>query len=142
MLRAGCIAFAQVVLLALAARGADATTPLDATQRNAPFAAGASVQPPLIAPEKAESVQEKRVEKKTVDRKPATLGTQRAAIEVQEAQPKTIREKTTARPQTVEQPKSDFDHREAAISTAADTKQPPLVSKYQDSLSAASARCS
>ena len=139
MLRAGCIAFAQVFFLILAARGADATTPVDYTQRNSPYAPGATVHPPTIAPEKAEAVQEKRVDKKTVEKKPAAVGEKLAAIDVLETQPKNVREKDSRRPQTIEPPKSDFDHREAAITTAADTRKPPLVSKYQDGLTSASA---
>ena len=50
-----------------------------------------------------------------------------------------VREKQSHRVEPVEVPRSAFDHRTATISTGGDTKQPPLVRKYQDSLVAASA---
>jgi hypothetical protein len=123
----------------LAARGADATTPVDYTQRNDTFAPAATVTPEKQGLKRADSVQEKRVEKNTIEKQPAAVGDRRAAINVEEAREKNVREKQSSRPATVEPPRSVFDHREAAITTAADTRKPPVVAKYQDSLAAASA---
>src|SRR4051794_19628318 len=124
---------------ATAVRAADATTPIDFTQRNAPFAPAGSVTPDKKTPETNSSVQDKRVEKNVVDKKPAAVGDRRAGIDVSEARDKNIREKDSHRPEKLDQPMSNFDHREAPISTSADTKKPQMVAKYQDDLTAANA---
>jgi hypothetical protein len=125
--------------LVSAACGADATTPVDYTQRNTPFAPAATVTPEKKELPRADAVQDKRVEKTTVDKKPAAVGDRRAPITVEETQEKNVREKNSSRPEKIEQPMSAFNHRDATITTAADTKKPPTVAKYQDSLAAASA---
>ena len=122
-----------------AARGADATAPVDYTQRNAPFAPAATVTPEKKELPRDGAVQDKRFEKTTIDKQNAAVGDRRAAITVGETRDKNIREKTSSRPETVEQSMNAFNHREASITTAGDTKKPPLVSKYQDKLVAASA---
>jgi len=119
-------------------RAADSTQPVDLTQRNDPFAPAATIAPEKKDLSRADAVQDKRVEKTTLDKKPAALGDRRAAISVEVARDKNIREKDSHRPETVEQPMNAFNHRDAAITTASDTKKPPLVAKYQDSLAAAS----
>jgi hypothetical protein len=121
-----------------ASRGADATAPVDYTQRNQPFAPGATVTPEKKELPRDDTVQDKRVEKTTIEKQNAAVGDRRAAIPIEEARNKYIREKNSSRPEAVEQPMNAFNHREATITTASDTKKPPLVSKYQDSLAAAS----
>jgi hypothetical protein len=123
----------------LPARASDATKPVDYTQRNDPFAPAATITPEKKELPRADAIQDKRVEKTTIDKQPAAIGDRRAAIDVQETREKKVREKNSLRPETVEQPMSAFNHREATITTAADTKKPPTVAKYQDSLTAASA---
>jgi hypothetical protein len=125
--------------LVTAACAADATTPIDYRQRNEPYAPGESLDLQKKTPEKNSSVQDKRVDKTTVEKKVSPLGDRSAPIDLKETRPKQIREKDSHRPETVEQPKSRFDHRPAAISTAGDVTKPPTVAKYQDSLTAASA---
>lgn len=120
-------------------RAADATTPVDYTQRNAPFAPAASVTPAKKDLQRDEVVQDKRVEPTTIDKKSAAIGDRRAAISVEEARDKSVREKKSSRPETAEQSMSSFNHREAGIATGSDTKKPPTVAKFQDSLTAASA---
>lgn len=122
-----------------AVSAADATTPIDYTQRNEAFGPGSSVTPQKEKPATNSSVQEKRVEKATVEKKVSPLAERQAPMAVKEAQPKQVREKDSHRPETREQPTSAYNHKEAVISTAADTTKPPTVAKYQDSLSAASA---
>jgi hypothetical protein len=139
MQRTSLIVIAQVCFGLTAARGSDATTPVDYTQRNAPFAPGASVTPDKKAITLDTAVADKRVDKTIIDKQPAAVGDRRAAIDVTETRAKTVRDKDSRRPEAVEEPRSAFDHREASISTADDTKRPPLVTKYQDSLKAASA---
>ena len=124
---------------ALAANAADATRPVDYTQRNAPFAPAGTVTPEKKELLRADAVQDKRFEKTTVEKKPAAVGDRRAAIDVTEARDKKILEKNTRQPDVREQPKSVHDHQESHISTATDTKRPPHVAKYQDSLVSASA---
>ena len=136
----GLIVFAGLPLAGvLMARAADATSPVDYAQRNAPFAPAATVAPAKQAPETNAAVQEKRVDKTIVDKKPAAVGERRAAIDVQEAREKTIRGKDSYRPEKLEQPMSALNHREASMSTAADSNKPQLITKYQDGLTSASA---
>lgn len=136
----GRIACASLTLIgATAVRAADATSPVDYTQRNTPFAPTAPVVPVKKAPETNAVVQEKRVDKTVVDKKPAAVGDRRAAVDVTETREKTIRDKDSRRPETVERSLSAFNHREASMSTAADTNKPPMVTKYQESLTSASA---
>ena len=121
------------------ARAADATTPVDYTQRNTLFAATATIVPDKKALQRDDAVQDKRVEKTTFDKQPAAVGDRRAAIDVEETREKTVREKNTHRPEATEQSLSQFNHRLAPMATAAETKTPPLVVKYQDSLTSATA---
>lgn len=120
---------------------ADATSPLDPAARNTPYAPAASVAPDKRTPagEANSRVQDRRFETTTVDRALAPIGDRRAAIDVGEARAKQVREKTTQRPETIEHRESAYNHRPSAIATGADTTKPPLVAKYQDSLSAATA---
>jgi hypothetical protein len=131
---------ASLSMLGISAlRGADATAPVDYTQRNQPYAPGTSA----VLPEKKDlprdaAVQDKRVEKNTVDRQPAAVGARRAAVDVQETREKNLREVNSHRPEAAGQSMSALNRREAPIATATDTWKPPLVAKYQDSLAAAS----
>jgi hypothetical protein len=124
---------------AMVSRAADATSPVDYAQRNGPFAPAAPVAPPKQAPETNAAVQDKRVDKTSVEKKPAAVGGRRSAIDVQEAREKTIRAKDSHRPEKLEQPMSALNHREASMSTAADSNKPQLITKYQDGLTSASA---
>lgn len=117
-------------------RAADATTPIDYTHRNATYAPGGTVAPGKQAPAVNSRVQDKRVTPPAVDKPAAAVGDRRAAIEVTEAQDKTVREKDSRRPETVERATSAVDQRRATISTA-DTTKPPMVAKYQDSMATA-----
>ncbi|MDP3069335.1 MAG: hypothetical protein Q8N18_03555 [Opitutaceae bacterium] len=136
---AGLFVFLAALGCAAIAGAADATTPIDYTQRNAPFAPAGSVAPDKRNPaDQTSTVQDKRVEKTVVDKKPAIVGERRAAIDVTETREKNIREKDSRRPEKSEQPLSAHNHKPAGISTSEDTKKPPTVAKYQDSLTAAS----
>ncbi len=131
-----------LALIACASRAgaADATTPVDYTQRNTPFAPAGSVAPEKQKPgDNTAAVGDKRVEKETVEKKASVLGERRAAIDLTEAREKNVREKDSRRPEKVEQPQSALNHKPAAISTAENTTKPPTVAKFQDGLSAASA---
>ena len=120
-------------------RAEDATTPVDLTKRNGFFAPAATVNPDQKPMGRDSQVQEKRVEKNTIEKRPATVGDRRAAIDVQEARDKNVREKDSHRPERTEQAMNQFNHRDAAITTAGATTKPPIVAKYQDSLSSARA---
>ena len=67
------------------------------------------------------------------------IGDRRAATDIQETREKSVREKESSRPEAVEQTVSRFSHRAAPFTTANAAAQPPVVSKYQDGLKAASA---
>jgi hypothetical protein len=116
---------------------ADATSPVDYTQRNQPYAPTERVVPSKQKPAANTDVQEKRVEPVTVDKKKSSLQEREAAVDVKEARPKQVREKESKRPEAVEHTTSDYNHRPAAISTATDSSKPRIVSKYQDSMAAA-----
>jgi hypothetical protein len=121
------------------ARAADATTPVDYTQRNGPFAPGASIAPEKNAPAIDRAVQDRRIEKPTVAKPAAAIGQRRAAIEVGESRDKTVRDANVRSPELVNAPRSALNHRAATISPAADLRKPPLVTRYQEEMAAASA---
>lgn len=121
------------------ALGADATRPIDYTERNQPYAPNESVAPQKQRPAANDRVQEKRVEKVIVEKQNSTVLKREGPMEVKETRPKEVREKITRRPEVIEHTTSDFNHRPSTFSTAADTSKPPMVAKYQDSLTAASA---
>lgn len=135
MKRYCCVVF--VAVLGLAARAADATTPIDYTQRNAPFAPAPAAPPPKQSPEVNATVQRKRVEPPTIEKPAAALGDRRAPLAVEETRAKTVREKQSRRPEGEEQPISPFNHKPAPLTTDASTTKPATVAKYQDSLAAA-----
>jgi hypothetical protein len=139
MNQSGLVALAIFAFGATGLRAADATSPIDYTQRNAPFSATGSVEPQKQAPLPNRTLQEKRVEKPSLEKQMAPLSERRANVEVKETREKDVREKNSHRPDTIEQPRSVYNHRTAGISTGADTTTPPTVAKYQDSLAAASA---
>ncbi len=116
---------------------ASATSPVDYTQRNAPFAPGEGPAPDKRAPEKNDAVQQKRVTPPSVDKKPAAVGDRRAAIDVNETRPKSVQEKDTRPVEKVDVERSGYDQQRARISTKDDTNKPPMVAKYQDSLTSA-----
>ncbi len=123
------------------AQAADATSPVDATRRNAQFAPGASVLPDKQAPaeQSRSDLQERRFEAPVRENSLAPQSGQRSAVEVRETREKTVREKNSRRPEVVEQPTSRFNQRLAPIATGTDTTKPPTVTRYQESLAAASA---
>ncbi len=130
---------ASVSVLGLTAAWAEPTAPVDPALRNTPFSPAATIVPEAKSPVIDEAVQGKRVEKTTIEKTPAAVGDRRAAIDVQETRDKNVREKKSQRPASVEQPMSALNHRESSITTETKTAQPPIVAKYQDSMTAASA---
>jgi hypothetical protein len=126
--------------LVASARAADATSPIDYTQRNTPFAPATTGRTTETrAPEKNETLQDRKVEKTVIDKSKASVGERRAAVEVGETKEKTIVEKTTVPTEKRPHVASDFDHRDARITTKDEALPNTRVAKYQDSLSAASA---
>lgn len=123
------------------AGAADATSPVDATQRNQAFGVSTTVAPEKQSPaDRANSrVMEQKYETGTVEKKLAPVGGERAAIELREARDKTVIEKDSSRPEAKERQLSSYNQRPATISTGADTRKPPTVTRYQESLTAASA---
>lgn len=129
-----------IFALGAGARAADATSPIDYTQRNTPFAPGTTAPATESrAPEKNESLQERRVEKNVVDKAKAPVGDRRAAVEISETKSKTVIEKSTLPTEKRTHVPSAFDHRESGITTKEEAMPSTRVAKYQDSLSAASA---
>jgi hypothetical protein len=119
-------------------RAAEPTAPVDPSQRNEAFAPSGTINPdrrPIAVDSK---IQEKRVEKSTIEKPASALGDRRSPIEVQEAREKNVREKVSRQPERTDPAMSSFDHRDAAITTAASTTKPAMVAKYQNSLTSAS----
>jgi hypothetical protein len=135
------IAFASLPLVAVSVlQAADAISPIDYTQRNAPYSPAATVAPEKKSPETNPSVQDMRVDKSVLDKQPAAVGDRRSAIEVNETRDKIVRERDSRQPEVVDRTMSTLNHREASISTAnGTTTKPQMVVKYQDSLTSASA---
>jgi hypothetical protein len=126
-------------ICAASAGAADATSPIDYTQRNQPYAPLEGVAPVKQKPAVNHRMQERRVDKATMEKQKSALGERQAAVEVKETRAKVIREKDTRPPEVREHVTSRLNHRPSSISTAADTAKPPTVARYQDSLAAASA---
>lgn len=126
--------------LALAAvRAADATSPVDAAQRNQPFAPQGSVTPPVQAPARAAGLQDKVIERQELEKKTADgVAGRRAPVEVGETREKKLVTPEVRPAQPEPRRMSPLDHRPASLSTGGDTVRPPAVAKYQDSLAAAS----
>jgi hypothetical protein len=130
---------ALIAMLGTCVNGAaaDATSPVDYTQRNQPFAPTERTAPAKQKPAANPSLQEKRVETTTVEKQKSSLREREAAIDVKEARPKHVRKNESHRPEGIEHTTSNYNHRPAAISTATDSSKPRMVSKYQDSMAAA-----
>jgi hypothetical protein len=135
----GQILLAAFALSVTASRAADATSPIDYTQRNSPYSPAGSVEPEKKTPALHPTIPEKRVEKPMVEKPTAAISDRRARIEVTETREKQVREKKSHRPEVIEQPTSAYNQQLSHITTSGDTKRPPTVAKYQDSLTAASA---
>lgn len=135
------ISLALIVAGIVAARAADATSPIDPAQRNAPFAPSPGMTPERQMPASSvnSSLQERRVEPAVVDRKESPLGGRRAPVDVGETREKNVLNQDVRPAEPVQLPMSRMDHQPSARSTQQDTKRPPTVAKYQDSLDAASA---
>jgi hypothetical protein len=139
MKRSGPVALAILVLLPVAGRMADATAPVDYTNRNEAFAPAATVQPAAKAPTVNSTLQNRAVDKTMVDKSMSAICDRRAAIDVGETRDKTVHTPDSRRREVVTEPMSPLNHRMGPFDTGADTTKPALVSKYQDSLTAASA---
>ncbi len=136
----GSIFLAVAILVFVARlRAADATTPIDFTQRNGSFAPGPTISLPKKTLPMAGGIQDKRVAPPTVEKAMAGVGDRRAAIDVAEAHPKTVLPAAVERPEARPQELSGMNHRLAAITTATEKEKPPMVAKYQDSLTAVNA---
>lgn len=134
---------AAVVLVSVisVARGADATSPVNPAQRNEPFAPRPGVAPERQAPADSvnQQVQESRVAPPLVERKDSSLGARRAPVTVGETREKEMIGKEVRPPETLPRPLSAFDHQLSARSTREEALRPPTVTRYQESLDAASA---
>lgn len=119
-------------------RAADATRPIDSTNRNTPFAPEAGVKPPVQSPAVVEGIQGKRVAPGVVEQKSSPLGDRRAAIDVNEARPKTVQPKASKSPEASVPTRNALGEKRSEIATSTQVN-PPHVAKYQESLVAASA---
>lgn len=118
--------------------GADATRPIDYTNRNTPFAPEAGVKPSVKSPAVVDGLQNKRVTPAVIDRKSSSLGDRKAAVDVSETRPKSVQEKVVQSPDAKKPTRNDMTDRRSEFTTATQVN-PQRVSKYQESLVAASA---
>jgi hypothetical protein len=139
MKRSSFVIFAGFAWSGAAAWAADATRPIDYTERNAIFAPRNGQPPADKRSPAAELLPPRRVEPAKVEKPAAAVGERRAAIDPTETREKALIEKNTRTPEKVDTPKSGYDQQRARISTAADTNRPPIVARYQDGLTAATA---
>ncbi len=116
--------------------GANPAGPIDVTQRNAKFAPIASIQPDKRTPQIDRDLQDRRVGTAVLDL-PRAGALPRAAIDIAETRPKSLRETPRSLLAPIPPASSPANRRAATISTSADAVRPPLVSRYQDGFTAA-----
>lgn len=133
-----CAAWVCFFAVLSLSRAADATRTLDYTARNTPFAPEAAVKPPVQSPAVVEDLQNKRVTPGVIERKTSPVGSRKAAIDVTETRPKSVQEKVVKSPDSKSPARSDLTDKRSGITTATQVN-PQRVSKYQESLVAASA---
>jgi hypothetical protein len=133
------IGAASLSVICLATARAEPTAPVDPSQRNGAFVPASAAMPEAKSPVLNPGMQDRRLNLPTLDKTSAAIGDRRAATDVQETREKKVREKTASRPEAIEQATSTFNHRVAPFTTSESNAQPPVVSKYQDGLKAASA---
>jgi len=138
MMPSGSVVLASMCVIFSDIRAADATRPIDYTERNAVFAPDATLKPAARPPALAEEIQRKRVAPPTVDKATVPAGESRAPLELSESREKRVQPKATITPERTVPGPSALDQKRSPISVAS-TVNPPLVAKYQDSLVAASA---
>lgn len=139
MKRSSSVVFLFACCALVATRAADATSPVDYTDRNARFKTGDQVKPETNRPKVVDDVQQRRVEPARIEKQPAAVGERRASIDLAETRDKVVHEKNVRPPDKIEVEKSRYDQQRSRFSTANDTKKPPTVTRYQESLTAASA---
>lgn len=115
---------------------AGSTAPIDVTQRNAEFAPAATVTPDKRTPKIDHAVQDRRVEKNVLP-KPVGGEMPRAGIEVVESGAKPLRD--APRDSLTPLPPNVSPETHRATSIPDKVKQPRMVTRYQDGLSAARA---
>ena len=137
----GLFVFASFGLPLAALPGAEAaSSSVDYERRNTRFEAAAPAVADVQAPAINSTLQERRVSTRTVRPAADPAAADRTAIDVTEAREKTVREKEVRAPEVIRFPRADVSP--PAVEWRAPsgrTVKPPLVSKYQDSLVAASA---
>jgi hypothetical protein len=129
-------AFGVLILADL--RGSDSAK-VDYTDRNASFAPSATVTPETHAPALDDALQNRRVTPAVLDKKDSAVGGLRAPIDLTETQKKNVIDKNSHPPEARERELSSFDHRESGIQPSAQLEKPPVVTRYQSSLTSASA---
>ena len=138
MMPSGSVVLASMCVIFSDSHAADATRPIDYTDRNTTFAPAATVKPAARSPVIADEIQRRRVDPPTVEKATAPAGESRAPLDVIESREKLVQPKVTITPgKTVPEP-SALGQKRSGI-TVAPTVNPPLVAKYQESLVAASA---
>ena len=138
MMPSGSVVLASMCVIFSGSHAANATRPIDYTERNATFAPDATLNPTTRAPVIANEIQRKRVDPPMVDQATVPAGESSAPLDVVESRDKLVQPKVTLSPEKTAPELSALGKKRSGI-TVANTMNPPLVAKYQDSLVAASA---
>lgn len=138
MMPSGSVVLASMCVIFSDGHAADATRPIDYTDRNATFAPDAAMKPATRSPVIADELQRKRVNPPTVDQTTTPAGERRTPLEVVEAGEKRVQPKAKITPEKTVPNPSALGQKRAGINVT-NTVTPPLVAKYQDSLVAARA---
>lgn len=132
--------FASVCGLTAAGFAANATAPLDVRQRHDAIVPGAPVQPAIRQPASNAAVQDQRVTPPRVSFPAAsTPGAERAHLPGAVNAAEQRRAVETQRPSAIERVTSPIDKKPAELTRSPNTVRPELVTRYQESLTAASA---
>jgi len=114
---------------------ADVTAPIDYTRRNEAFAPAPSVVPDIRRPVESSTLEDDPRSFPVSSPSPGPLEDRRAPIAITETRPKSVARPEPLRPDASAPTMSALDHRRAPISPGTQAVKPPLVEKYQATLS-------
>jgi len=112
---------------------------VDYSERNNPYAPAASVSPDKRAPQRNDSLQDRRISPTVIDQPTAAIGSRQAPIDIAETTAKTLITPASRRPETRAIEMNAFDHRESRFQPDAEQAGPKLAARYQTALTSARA---
>ncbi len=112
---------------------------VDYSERNTPYAPAASVSPAKRAPQRNDSLQDRRISPAVIDQPTAAIGSRQAPIDLAETTAKTLISPASRRPETRALEMNAFDHRESRFQPDTAQAGPKLATRYQTALTSARA---